>query len=116
MENYKYKRVVPRDLFNEANLLKCIGQLVLLIEDGKLPWMSYHHDGEAFVIMQNESSGALYVGNVEFFASNQTLTMERPLNSRESWPLLLETDTDSFNVFDGSGQVILTPNAIKKAV
>jgi hypothetical protein len=26
-------RVLPRDAFNDANLLKCIGQLVLLIED-----------------------------------------------------------------------------------
>ena len=29
----KYERVVPRDLFNEAILLKCMGKVCLLIED-----------------------------------------------------------------------------------
>lgn len=108
-----YHRAVPRDLFNEANLLKCIGQLVLLVEDGKLPWLSYHHDGDAFNVEQNESNGALYVANVQFFASNKTLCFERPLNSREPWPLLLETETESFEVFDGTGKVILTLNEVK---
>ncbi len=28
-----YHRVLPRDAFNEAKLLKCIGKLTLLIED-----------------------------------------------------------------------------------
>lgn len=33
MKLSNYERVVPRDLFNEANLLKCIGKLVLEIEE-----------------------------------------------------------------------------------
>lgn len=103
-----YKRVIPRDLFNEANLLKCIGKLVLDIEDGKLPWLSYHHDGEAFTICQNESNGAIYCGNVDFFAARKTLRLERPLNSREAWPMYLETENNAFPVFDDAGNVILT--------
>lgn len=109
-----YTRVLPRDLFNESSLLKCLGKLVLLIEDGLLPWMSYHHDGDAFNIMQNESSGALYVSNVQFFAANKTLNFERPLNSREAWPLYLETDDNAFEVFNGAGEVILTLDQVKE--
>ena len=30
-----YRRVLPRDLFNEAKLLKCLGQLALIIHDGQ---------------------------------------------------------------------------------
>lgn len=100
-----YARVVPRDLFNEANLLKCIGQLVLVVEDGKAPWLSYHHDGEAFTIKQNPSNGAISVTNVQFFARNKTLTFERPLNSRDAWPLMLETENDSYYVFDKNGNL-----------
>lgn len=103
-----YKRVIPRDLFNEANLLKCIGKLVLDIEDGKLPWLSYHHDGEAFNVQQDGSSGAIYVGNVQFFANGKTLTLTRPLNSRDAWPLYLETEQDAYSVFDEAGNVTIT--------
>ena len=114
--NMGYKRVVPRDLFNEANLLKCIGKLVLDIEDGKLQWLSYHHDGEAFNIRQNESNGAIYVANVQFFATNTTLVIERPLNSRDAWPLFLETENDCLPVFSEIGEVVLTLDAIKGAL
>lgn len=108
-----YRRVIPRDLFNEASLLKCLGKIVLDIEDGKLPWLSYHHDGEAFTIVQNESNGALYCGNVQFFACKKTLHFERPLNSREAWPLFYETENDCFEVFDNAGNIILTKEQVK---
>ena len=108
----EYIRVVPRDLFNEANLLKCIGRIVLLIEDGMIPWLSYHHDGDAFNICQNPSSGALYVSNIQFFAKNKTLNFERPLNSRAEWPLYLETENDSFPVFGNTGGIVLSEDQI----
>ena len=28
-----YARVIPRDLFNEANLLKCLGKVALILMD-----------------------------------------------------------------------------------
>lgn len=102
-----YKRVLPRDLFNEANLLKCIGKLTLMIEDGLIPWMSYHYDGEAFNICQDPSDGSLFVSNVQFFANNKTLVVDRPLNSREAWPLRLVTEDNTFDIFNDEGEFIL---------
>lgn len=104
-----YRRVIPRDLFNEANLLKCLGKIVLDIEDGKLPWLSYWHDNEAFNVVQDENSGAIYCSNIQFFAGKKTLPcFTRPLNSRDHWPLYLEMPWDSLPVFDDHGNVILT--------
>lgn len=102
-----YKRVLPRDLFNEANLLKCIGKLTLMIEDGMIPWLSYHCDGDVFNICQHGADGSLYVANIQFFAHNQTLVFWRPLNSREAWPLMLSTEEDEFEVFNDAGELVL---------
>ena len=43
-----YNRVIPRDLFNEANLLKCMGQLYLCLEAANLKYVYLEHDGDAF--------------------------------------------------------------------
>lgn len=114
-----YNRVIPRDLFNEANILKTIGKLCLLIEDNAIP-LQYHYDGDAFNIQQNEASGALYVANINFWFTKETglmdmgtLVFERPLNSRELWPLYLETSNNSYEVFDENGNFILDIEEIK---
>jgi hypothetical protein len=99
-----YYRVLPRDLFNEANLLKCLGRLSLLIHDGKLPRWDCLHDGGAFDIEQDESDGSLFVKNVRFTVGGHPIHLYRPLNSREPWPLLTE---DCEPVFDDEGNVIL---------
>lgn len=51
-ESADYGRVIPRDLFNEAKLLKCMGQLCLRIHNNdNLPAkMSADHDGSPFKI------------------------------------------------------------------
>lgn len=103
-----YNRVLPRDLFNEANLLKCIGKLVLMIEDGLIQDLIYHHDGGPFVICQNEASGALYVANVEFFSKGgHKIDLQRPLNSRDHWPLYLNLDDDAHEVFNDAGELLI---------
>ena len=37
MTDTNYYRVIPRDLFNEAKLLKCMGHLCLKIHDRQVP-------------------------------------------------------------------------------
>lgn len=79
-----YNRVIPRDLFNEANLLKCYGALEISLE----PYgYALEHDGEGFLIIQDETSGALSVENLWLTVRGCDYRFTRPLNSREAWPL-----------------------------
>lgn len=103
------RRVLPRDAFNDANLLKCIGQLTLLIEDKhpSVDGLSYHYDGEPFDILQDETDGSTYVANVQFRANKKQVYMRRPLNSRDVWPLVAMVGRDDeYYVFDAKGGVM----------
>lgn len=101
-----YNRVIPRDLFNEANLLKCFGKLYLCLEILDLPGISLEHGGDAFDVDQNQASGNLYLRNVRLVVRGRYMTIERPLNSRGAWPLYLTTDDDDeISVFDDNGDL-----------
>ena len=84
-----YKRVLPRDLFNEAKLLKCIGKISLLIHDNKIKGLNLSYENnEEFKILQNVSDGSLYIDNIDF-SDNQGDRVEFScgLNARNNWPL-----------------------------
>ncbi len=113
-----YKRVIPRDLFNEAKLLKCLGMIALIAHEKGLPnsWTLEHRNGwEAFTIQQDNSDGSLYCGNVflRHTPTAKTLLFNTPLNSREPHPLYIirQSDDEVIEVFamDGtlSSQFIL---------
>jgi hypothetical protein len=101
-------RVLPRDAFNDANLLKCIGQLVLFIEDGKIN-LGYEYDGEPFDIVQDESDGSTFVRNISFYTpgdnghAGELIRHRRPLNSRNVWPLMLYLNDNEYYAFDEKG-------------
>lgn len=112
-----YLRVIPRDLFNEANLLKCIGRLTLLIHDGKLPGWSFEHEDyfdDGFIIEQNGHDGSLYLRSIDFFYKGHLVTFSRPMNSRQPYPLVEDT-TGEF-IFDDKGNFIFNIEAIKLEV
>ena len=102
-----YQRVIPRDLFNEADLLKCLGKFYLMTE--------YHttarilHSGHAFNIVQNSSDGSIYCDNICVIIGSRTYDHFRPLNSREPWPLWLrlraDPDAEDFRAFDDQGNL-----------
>lgn len=96
-----YRRVIPRDLFNEAKLLKCMGQLALLVHDGKLPSVTIIHDGSPFTIEQ-APDGDLYLPGVRVFVGGEPLTMGTVLNSKEPYPLIF--GEEQHPVFDNNGQ------------
>lgn len=111
-----YIRVIPRDLFNEANLLKCLGQIYLNLEKLNIPGVSLEHDGESFDIIQNPNDGSISVDNItlwkgELGHSNVNISIiyfSRPLNSRDPWPLITsipdENDNwNEINVFNPDG-------------
>lgn len=106
-----YLRVIPRDLFNEADLLKCLGQLWLhldMLADGStvLGDADGEHDGAPFDIQQDEGSGALTVANLPFFIGGRPYRLTRPLNARAKWPLYATDEEDGeTRVFDEEGNL-----------
>lgn len=103
-----YPRVIPRDLFNEAKLLKCLGQLALLIHDGVgVPrGLTLKHDEEAetgFQIEQDDSTGALYCANIALYCGGRFIGLRAPYNSKDAFPLLFILDDDEGAVFNDDG-------------
>ena len=104
-----YQRVVPRDLFNEGNLLKCLGKLTLYIQDGYLPRLRLAESALAsgFKIEQNEATGGIFCRNYllvgHLYNDRLPVCHERPLNSREPWPLFLYVEDQEIQVFNHDG-------------
>lgn len=97
-----YYRVIPRDLFNEANLLKCYAQIYLNLEMLNAIHVSLEHDGAAFEIDQCEDDGSLTIVNVSLEVRGVAYPLRRPLNSRDAWPLYVTVDDIDIPVF-GNG-------------
>jgi hypothetical protein len=106
-----YRRVIPRDLFNEAKLLKCLGRLALIVHDGDGHWplTLTHEDPKAgFVIDQDPASGDLYCMNLRLYLKNpesrREVRLASPYNSKDDWPLHFTIgENDEANVFDDEG-------------
>jgi hypothetical protein len=103
-----YRRVIPRDLFNEASLMKCLGNLHIKTGQWHPKVLMLHHSN-AFNIMQDESDGSIYSGCISVFINNVTYDHWRPLNSREAWPLWLrernDPDAEEFQAFTDEGDL-----------
>lgn len=102
-----YTRVAPRDLFNEAKLLKCLGRLALLIHDGTddnrnptPPQLSFEADGSPFTISQSDLDGGLYItSGIEFYCNKEILYLTTKYNSKDEYPLYLATKEEDIKVF-----------------
>lgn len=85
-----YTRVIPRDLFNEADLLKCYGRLWILLDEtrghsARLGDAESEHNGAPFEIWQDEADGSISVANVPFTIRGERWRLSRPLNCRSLW-------------------------------
>jgi hypothetical protein len=105
-----YSRVIPRDLFNEANLLKCYGQLYLKLERYFSDIDLRHEFGpfgsSAFNIRQDPADGSLTIANICLVKGTDKYELRRPLNSREPWPLYcVISDDRETAVFDDNGEL-----------
>ena len=99
-----YTRVIPRDLFNEAKLLKCIGRLCLLIHDNNTPVkMSFEETGEPFNIGMSDC-GSLMIVNLEVCIKGEPCVFKTTYNSKSNYPLMLEYDSCEYRVFDEQGE------------
>lgn len=97
-----YLRVIPRDLFNESKLLKCIGRLVLLIHEGNSNGIEFGHNGEPFII-HLQDDGSLFISNIHFSIGDSYLFFKTTYNSKANYPLFCEYDNCDILVFDESG-------------
>lgn len=103
-----YHRVIPRDLFNEASLLKCMGALYIALEnDNSRRTYFSDEDLPSFDIVQRDEDGSIFVDNLTLIAGEHTYRLTRPLNSRQPWPLYAERiDDERFDpvaVFNNDG-------------
>lgn len=105
-----YRRVLPRDLFNEADLLKNMGRLWIGLDELGPDCRAriIEEDVSRFEIVQNEASGGITVANITFEIGGIVHGLERGLNARRPWPLMVETsdadpDFEPVNVFDEDG-------------
>lgn len=104
-----YKRVIPRDLFNEANLKKCYGRLAILLGETRNHNASIGPEAvDDFIVTQNYATGGITISNLDFTVRGVKYNLERPLNSRQEWPLYVtgtteEDDFEEIEVFDDCG-------------
>lgn len=98
-----YMRVIPRDLFNESSLMKCTGQLYLLLESKNIIGAELTHANDSFRIDQSESDGSIHFTNLFFAFKGKHWYLTRPLNSRNPWPLYLRRNGVEISVFDNDG-------------
>lgn len=100
-----YTRVIPRDFFNEAKLLKCFGQLALKILDGLTPDnmdIYIEESGEPFNIDLTDD-GSLIISNYETMINNIPVIFKTTYNSKANYPFFCEVDYTDYEVFDDNG-------------
>lgn len=99
-----YQRVIPRDLFNEAKLLKCMGKLSLAILDGFAPArMQMNEPDEPFQVgLMND--GYLTITNLEVKILDTRHLFRTQYNSQANFPLVVTHDYCDYRVFDEAGE------------
>lgn len=105
-----YRRVIPRDLFNESALLRDLGKLWILLDETSGHNAQFvQEDVDMFDISQDPASGNIRVKNLEFTINGELYLLERPLNSREPHPLMImrmgDPDYDLLDVFTDEGRL-----------
>jgi len=99
-----YKRVFPRDLFNEAKLLKCLGRLGLLILDFRVPCKMVMNEPEGCIVIGRRNDNFLECTNIQILIKDQPFRFMIPYNSKSQYPLLVERDNIHYPVFDEDGE------------
>ena len=110
-----YIRVFPRDLFNEAKLLKCMGRLTLAIHEDERCLKDFLRvddlvENKGFDIKQN-ISGDITLTNVYILhkESNCYVWFHTPLNSKANYPLVfIDREGEHINVFEEDGSLTET--------
>lgn len=103
-------KVIPRDLFNDGNLLTNYGHLYIALEKLNLQDLLINDvEGNSnFKIGYMELSGCTYLQDVRMYThQGDELMLYRHQNSRETYSLWFEGEDDDYEVFNSNGT--LTP-------
>jgi hypothetical protein len=103
--NTQYTRVSPRDLFNEAKLLKCLGHLALMIHDNKLQGITFSDSGIPFKIGLHDAGYLTATQGVKFKKDGELIWLGTSYNSKANYPLICMADYEEIQVFDESGAI-----------
>lgn len=103
-----YKRVLPRDYFNESKLLKCLGHLALQILNDRdkangIEIEIFDNDGAPFNIQLSEC-GHLYEIYHPIKVGGEIVRMMTPYNSKANFPLICEHGIENYDVFTDQGE------------
>lgn len=105
-------KVAPRDVFSEAGMLKLIGQVLLKIEEGKLPNLNF--DYKAFnplkvpIAVDSASEELVLAENyiVTRKSDGEFIELSRARYSKESWCLYARNEEwEEFEVFTDKGEI-----------
>lgn len=106
-ENYNsYRRVIPRDFFNEAKLLKCMGILQIKIHDNQLPTnidIEIMESGESFEIELDSGFDLLYIQNYPVMVNGEEYLVGTNYNSKDNIPLSIIYDNTDIRIFEEDG-------------
>lgn len=104
-----YQRVIPRDLFNESKLLKCLGQLSLIIHDGlRVPRglaIELLEPEDGFPVYQNTDDGSLSCPNVLLTCNGMAIDLRSRYNSKALYPLQYVIGDESGDVLNEDGKL-----------
>lgn len=96
-----YRRVIPRDLFNEGSLLNLLGLLWLKLDDDRRHLANLEHvDDGPFVVDQDPADGSISTPNVRLIIDRRPVHLYRPLNARSPNPLWVRPNGDDEGDFD----------------
>lgn len=82
-----YARVLPRDLFNEGDLLNCLGRLWIALDERRDHRATVWANDAPFQIEQDQSDGSISCLTVALVIDGRRVPLFRPLNARDKWPL-----------------------------
>ena len=104
-----YHRVIPRDFFNEAKLLKCLGAFQLAILDNQTNGIKFDvdYDGSPFEIFQNPNDGSIEVINYKVYFNTEEVQLYTPLNSKDNYPLIARYKNEEYYPIDEKGKFVL---------
>lgn len=101
--NLEYNRVIPRDLFNEAKLLKCLAVLTLKIHDNQAPEsLKVEQIDNDFKIGLTDE-GNLKTYTLQFTYKDEILSFETTYNAKYNFPLFCCYENCEYLVFDEMG-------------